>query len=769
MRFSPRFRLSRFRTLIGFALVASVLHAMPPGTFSPRFHVDQFGYLPDATKVAVLSDPQTGFNAAESYTPAATLELRRADTQAVVWSGAPQAWNGGATHAQSGDRLWWVDFSGVTRWGEYYLYDPAADLRSGYFRIDERVYVEVLRQATRVFFYQRRGQAKPLPFAEEKWTDGASHLRANQDPAARLVTTPGDAGSARDLRGGWYDAGDLNKYVGFTTGVLSDLLFAYRHNPAIWTDDFGLPESGNGVPDLLDEVRWELDWLRRMQGTGGAVLSKVGVTGFESASPPSADTAPVYYGAASTSATLSAAASFAHSALAFSQAGQADYAATLRTAALAAWDWADANPGVVFSNTGFSSANPETDAYGRAMLKLGAAVFLYELTGEARFKTHVESNYLTAHAMEWWYWYPFETTIQDALLHYSSLPGATPSVASEIRNRKHSSMQGGEYLGAINASTDGYRAYVKDQDLVWGSNQVKAKVGLIFDAHARAGIDAANAAVYRRAAAGYLHYLHGVNPLGVVFLTNMGRFGAELSVNQMYHTWFTDGSDWDHALLSPKGPAPGYVVGGVNVQYAPDPSYSGPPLSPPQGQPPLKSFLDWNSNDWRQASWQIAEPAIYYQAAYLALLARFVRPASFASWAAGHGLAGTDADGAADPDGDGRPNRLEFAVGGDPATADRAGETSIATVEGESAALEVRFERGLGLSAPTLRVQGSADLITWTELGMIEPDGRVQASGGAATFTPEWHQDEAPFRRTLRVRVPAGATSQFLRLQADAP
>ena len=64
------------------------------------------------------------------------------------------------THAQSGDKVWWFDFSSVTRWGEYYIYDPANDTRSARFRIDHDVYEDVLKQAVRMYYYQRRGAAK---------------------------------------------------------------------------------------------------------------------------------------------------------------------------------------------------------------------------------------------------------------------------------------------------------------------------------------------------------------------------------------------------------------------------------------------------------------------------------------------------------------------------------------------------------------------------------------------------------------------------------
>ena len=101
----------------------------------------------------------------------------------------------------------------------------------------------------------------------------------------------------------------------------------------------------------------------------------------------------MYYGPASTSATFSAAASFAQAATVFAGAGQAAYAAQLQAAAVNAWNWGVAHPDVIYTNDGFSSANPEVDAYTRSMMKLSAAIHLYARTGDAAYCAYVEANY----------------------------------------------------------------------------------------------------------------------------------------------------------------------------------------------------------------------------------------------------------------------------------------------------------------------------------------------------------------------------------------
>ena len=77
-------------------------------------------------------------------------------------------------------------------------------------------------------------------------------------------------------------------------------------------------------------------------------------------------------------------------------------------------------------------------------------------------------------------------------------------------------------------------------------------------------------------------------------LTNMGGYGAESSCDEMYHAWFGDGTDYDNAQTSPIGPPPGYMTGGFNGYFTPDPACACV-LSPPQNQPIQKSYKDWNT------------------------------------------------------------------------------------------------------------------------------------------------------------------------------
>lgn len=633
--------LQNMKNHLGFFLIAFVtLHAnASPTVISTHIHTDQFGYPVDAKKVAVISDPMTGYNGDESFTPGNTYEVREWNTDMVVFSGQPEAWGNGNEHLQSGDRVWWFDFTDVNMVGSYYVYDLSNAVGSGRFEISVCVYEDIMKTAVRTFFYQRCGHAKTPQYAGMQWTDAICHGGTQQDSDCRYYDDLTTA-TSKDLSGGWHDAGDYNKYVNFAFDPVLDLLDAYAYDPTIWTDDFNITESGNGISDLLDEIKYELDWLLKMQQEDGSVLCMVGAMSYNSASPPSADVTHRVYGPATTASTFSSAAMFARAAKVYNDAGLTSYSTTLQNAAIDAWTWAMAHSNITFYNSGtIVSGEQQTDDYGTFTRQFCAAVYLYELTGEAMYQDFVESNYSETHLMQWGYAYPFEYALQKALTHYSMLNSASSLVAEAIQNAFIASLSENntDNLPAYLNATDAYRAYLSDNNYTWGSNTTKARQGLMFMDMYNNNWDAAHHNEYREAAEAMLEYFHGINPLGMVYLTNMSEFGAEHSCRSIYHGWFIDGSPtWDEVGVSEYGPAPGFVPGGANPTYALDgccPSNCGDDINnalcdypmdmPPLSQPIQKSYRDWNTG-WPQNSWTVTEIGIYTQAAYIKLLAPFI-------------------------------------------------------------------------------------------------------------------------------------------------
>jgi endoglucanase len=599
--------------------------------------VDQFGYLPDAQKVAVIRDPQTGYDAAQSFTPGSNYQLVNLQTGQAVHTGTAAAWKAGATSTESGDKIWWFDFSNITAAGSYAVVDIEQNVRSPGFKIAADVYKPVLKHAVRTFFYQRVGFAKQQPNAEAGWTDNASHLGNCQDSQSRLFTDQGNAATQKDLRGGWFDAGDFNKYTNWHADYLIALLHAYLENPAAWTDDFNIPESNNGIPDIIDEIKWGMDWLVRMQNDNGSVLS---IQGLSHASPPSSATGCSYYGPASTSATLSSAAAFALGAKVLANLGNetlATYAADLQTRAVNAWTWANANPAVNVRNNegiyaGLGAGQQEVDDATRALKKTRAAIYLYAATAGSTYHDHVKANY--ANSAQWVDMWNEERLM--SWLYYANLPDTDTTLAGNIKSQYSTAMTGSSNLGAVTAQTDGYRAYMGNSNFTWGSNRSMSRKGSSFMNLLAYSAGNQNASSVRNAALGYLHYLHGTNPQAMVYLSNMYSLGVHSSVNEFYHSWYTNGSaNWDRVGQSSYGPAPGFLVGGPNPSYDWDaccPNSCGSPannnvcnsisLIPPKGQPAMKSYLDFNTS-WPLNSWQITENHNDYQVAYIRLLSKF--------------------------------------------------------------------------------------------------------------------------------------------------
>ncbi|MEL6986689.1 MAG: glycoside hydrolase family 9 protein, partial [Bacteroidota bacterium] len=592
---------------------------------SPFIHVDQFGYYPNAEKVAVLSNPQEGYNSDDSYTPGSTLEVRESGSNNVVFTGSPSPWNNGSTHDQSGDQGWWFDFSNVMVEGTYHIFDPSRNAKSADFEINADIYRDILVASGRMFFYNRCNFTKDASNVGV-YADGMSFMNNQQDGNARFIFAQGDASLEKELSGGWFDAGDYNKYVTFATGAVHDMLWAYRDFPQAFGDDWNIAESGNGIADILDEVKWELEWLLKMNNPDGTTHNKLGSRNYSEnvASPPSANTDPRFYGNTCTSASIAVAGMFAHAAKVFANVpGMDDFVDSLQISAIRSWDFVlpalesyylevDCDDGSIVAGDADWNFDFQREQ------ALASAAYLFELTGNENYNTYLSTYaYSDSEALETGFWGPYKMAINDALLNYSILPNANAALASAIST---------SFSDAVNNNWNGfygfndadlYRAYMPDWSYSWGSNNPKAAYGTMNYLAEKYNVDANKNADFLKKRYNQLHYFHGINPLGIVYLSNMGDYGAERSCNEIYHGWFAPGTDYDNAQTSAHGPAPGYIPGGPNGYF------TVTSLTPPYGQPFQKSYLDFNDG-WPLNSWEITEPAIYYQASFLRLIAGIV-------------------------------------------------------------------------------------------------------------------------------------------------
>ena len=599
-----------------FLLFSSIGYAQ----HSDFIHVDQFGYQTNHRKVAVISSPQIGFNSSSSFTPNSTLEVRNANTNTTVFTGSIQSWNNGNTHSQSGDIGWWFDFSSLIVPGEYYIFDPINNETSAVFEIADQPYNQVLIAASKMFYYNRSGIEKVEPYVLSGYTDNASFLH---DGIARDIYDQTNTSTQKDMSGGWFDAGDFNKYVTFTESTLHGLLWAYRENPSIFSDNFVIPESGNGVPDILDEIKWELDWLLKMINSDGSVHIKIGSKSYDEnvQTPPSLNNETRFYAPTCTSAAIATSGILAHAAKVFSDIPSlSSYAQTLEDQALLTWNWVqpflindtlqtDCDDGSVLSGDADRTAEVQKE------MALTAATYLFDLTSDTQFNQYIIDNLNDSKVINNDQWDNYNIENIDALLHYTTLPNADANTINTILNSAQTAASNNFNDYFEFNDLDLYRSYSNDWTYHWGSNSARSSMGVLNLIFNKYNINDSANRTYSLRAKEMLHYFHGVNPLDLVYLSNMSIYGAENSINQVYHNWFDDGSVWDDVQSSTYGPAPGYLVGGPNQNYAANTN-----LTPPYNQPLQKSYLDFNTG-FPDDSWELSEPAIYYQSAYVRLLA----------------------------------------------------------------------------------------------------------------------------------------------------
>jgi len=619
------------------------LQAQAPIT--PFIVIDQFGYLPESKKTAVIRNPMSGFDAGQNLpTPGATYQVVNARTNQPVFTGSPVQFSNGATDPQSGDRVWWFDFSAVTDSGRYYILDVENNIKSYPFPINETVYNHVLKHAVRMLFYQRAGCEKLAKYAGEGWADKASHMalaRQRNTAISDFNNDPGIAGTERDLHGGWYDAGDQHRYTPHIVGYIETLLQIYLERPEAWADDYNIPESGNGIPDLLDEIKWGLDYLLRLQEPDGSVISHVEVAHTK---PPSLATKASLYQLPSTHCTLGAVLPYALGSYVFGQFPEfEEYAETLKEAALKAWDWAHvpANQNVK------PVTNPDWydnwSSKGMVQRRMKAAIYLYQLTGETKYSDIFVQGYRNGNnrfdlfsnngnngSMS-----QYNMGQQFFLFYVLQMDGISETVKNNIRAAfKYSfDRNNGEY--AYRIGRDAYRSWIKDYN--WGSNQYKSTYGSTFYLYGEHSITPANDKINKDAAEDFLHYIHGVNPFGWVYLSNMDNYGTTRSLNEIFHSWFMEDSQnrWNNAKTSKYGPAPGFLAGGPNQfnNAAPECCLTKCSSFPERCKPvqylrdftnpPAKCYADTNIG-WPMETWVISEPSCGYQIEYIRLLSKFV-------------------------------------------------------------------------------------------------------------------------------------------------
>ncbi|WP_086790102.1 glycoside hydrolase family 9 protein, partial [Crossiella equi] len=512
--------------------------AIPPGggwDYGSPVRVNQYAYAVDGPKRATVVHTAT--------TPLPWW--LRAASGRVVARGQTRVH--GADEA-SGDHLHQADFSGVRTPGEGYVLvvDGKESLP---FAVSADPYTPLRRDALAYFLHNRSGIEIGADLVGPAHARPAGHLGVAPNQGDTSVPClPGTCDYRLDVRGGWYDAGDHGKYVvngALAAWQLQDLYErATQHGDRASTRDglLAIPERANGLPDVLDEARWQLEFLLRMQVPAGQPLAGMAHhkihdaawTGFPML--PHRDPQPRYLHPPTTAATLNLAAAAAQCARLWQHWDPA-FATRCRTAAETAWRAAEANP-THYAPRESTGGGPYDDTDVRDEFSWAAAE-LYATTRDRAYLPHTTGT-LTKAGFSW----KDTAGLTDlvVLRHPTTFP--LPRVWA-ARTR-------------LLSLADNHLAVQRDAgypnptpDYPWGSTSATANTAqLLATAH-----DLTGRRPYRDAALESLDYLLGRNALNQSFVTGYG----ERSSQDQHHR------HWSHSLdPTTPPPPPGSLAGGPN-------------------------------------------------------------------------------------------------------------------------------------------------------------------------------------------------------------
>ncbi len=219
-----------------------------PGTL-----VDQNGYRTGAEKAVIFK----GEDLPEVF------YVYNLETNELEYTGQLR----GESTSETGETTRVGYFTDLVEDGQYYIYSDK--MGSSYsFKIQNDLYDGIFNKACKTYYLNRCGSNLTEEFAGEDahlaCHTGEAHLQ--EDPSKTI-----------DVTGGWHLNANADRDVVLGCTIAQNLLMAYEMNPNSITDETGIPESGNGIPDILDEIRYEIEWLMKMQDerSGGVYGSAI--------------------------------------------------------------------------------------------------------------------------------------------------------------------------------------------------------------------------------------------------------------------------------------------------------------------------------------------------------------------------------------------------------------------------------------------------------------------------------------------------------------
>jgi endoglucanase len=517
----------------------------------PRVRVNQVGYLPHGPKQATIVTEATD-----------PLAWQLSDGAGGVVAEGVTAPRG--VDAASGENVHTVDFSSVTAAGTGYTL--SADGETSYpFDISGDVYQQLRADSLQFFYIQRSGAAIDGDLVGQQYARPAGHVGvAPNQGDTDVPCQPGVCDYSLDVSGGWYDAGDHGKYVVNGGIATHQLLSTFErgktavtagHGAALGDGSLRVPEQGNGVPDVLDEARWELEFLMRMQVPAGEPLAGMAHhkihdqnwTGIPM--QPEDDPERRELHAPSTAATLNLAAVTAECARLYAP-YDVDFAAQCLEVAETAYAAALANPDLLADPSDGNGGGAYSDGDVSDEFYWAAAE-LFLTTGESGYwddvsaSPHHTGDVFVSSGFGW------GSTAALGRLDLASVPSDLPAAE---RDRLRSTVTGAAdaYLATSGDQAYGLPMPGNQGHYFWGANSnIMNNLVVLATAY-----DLTGNADYRDGAIAGMDYIFGRNALNQSYVTGWGEKASE---NQHSRIFANQADD------SLPHPPPGSIAGGANA------------------------------------------------------------------------------------------------------------------------------------------------------------------------------------------------------------
>lgn len=504
-------------------------------------HVNQIGYYASRRKTAAVIGRAAKFSLIENA------------SGKTVFTGTL---SGAVADSASGDKVRTADFTEFSVPGEYRI--AVGRSLSHSFSISEAPYADVRNALQKFFCLSRCGTDLTEKFA------GTYRRRKCHTASARLFSKQE---KKIDVSGGWHDAGDYGRYVVTAAAALGSMLYAYEMFPDTFAESINIPESGNGFPDILNECRWELGWLLKMQRGNGSVYHKAVTLSAADTVMPSADDDNVFVMEPSASATLLFCAVTALAARIFSET-DGHFSRALQAASLNAWEWVEKQ----------KELKPFKNPHGVSCLEYAewfdedfrddifwAASELYSLTGEKKYLNRMMDIYEQIDTTSF-----SKSAVGGfgALSYLTNEKTKNPVLTEALKNAFVFRCE--NFLAL--AKHSGYNTAMENESYIWGSNrEIAGRIMTLAAAYHFTGNE-----IYISVCVELINYLFGKNPMGTCYVTGFGACPAMFPHHRP--------SAADHI----DAPVPGMLVGGPDRLRSDE--YSRWHI--PKGTPPAKCYLD---------------------------------------------------------------------------------------------------------------------------------------------------------------------------------